>query len=269
MFSNIENRMKIVILFLAFLMVSTLNSQNRKVKDEFPYEFALQKRIGKYRVLYPPKYNPKLKYHLVMLLHGNSQEPIVFLRWAKQLNISDAIFICPEGTYTQVAETLKRGVHRFSAAGEDLQAPDSLKSIIVYYSAEWYNNVLMDARKKLNVHRFNPCVVIGFSQGGFYASVLASRYPENYSSVVSICGSLYQEGRLEENISNFKRFGIEVLLLHGNQDNVVPIQTSQLYKSILDKYGVTNQIYSFEGGHWPSNEATQKISEWVVTHIQR
>lgn len=263
--------MKSTLLVLFCVLSSSLFAQNgnSKRKEDFPYEFAEQKRIGRYRLLYPPKYNPKVKCSLVLLLHGNSQEPSVMLNWAKQLNVPNVIFVCPEGTYTHVAESLKRGSHRFTAAGEYLLAPDSLKSVIVDYSAEWYNSVLMDAKRKLNVYKFDPCTVIGFSQGGFYASVLASRYPENYSNIVSICGSLYHEGLLEEYVTNFKRYGIEVLLLHGNQDQVVPIQTSQLYKSLLDKSGVTNQMYSFEGGHWPSYEATKKISEWITNHIQR
>lgn len=258
------------ILFVLFCVVTTsVFSQNGKVKEEFPFEFAPQKRLGRYRILYPPKYNPKVKCSLVMLLHGNSQEPVTMLRWAKQLNLQNVIFICPEGTYTHLAETMKRGTHRFTAAGEDLQAPDSMKTMIVDYSAEWYNAVLMDARKKLNVYKFDPCTIVGFSQGGFYASVLASRYPENYSSIVSICGSLYNEGRLEEHVANFKRYGIEILLLHGTQDQIVPFQTSQLYKSILDKNGVSNQIYTFVGGHWPTQEATNKISDWISNHLQR
>jgi len=251
------------------MLSCSLFAQNGKAKEEFPFEFAPQKRLGKYKILYPPKYNQKVKCSLVLLLHGNSQEPAVFLRWAKQLSVPNVIYVCPEGTYTHLSETLKRGAYRFTAAGEDLQIPETLKSTVVDYSAEWYNAVIMDAKRKLNVHKFDPCTVVGFSQGGFYASVLASRYPENFSNVVSICGSMFQEGKMEENVPNLKRYGIDILLLHGAQDTVVPIQTSQLYKSLLDKHGVSNQMYSFEGGHWPSAEATQRISDWISTHIQR
>lgn len=261
--------MKIILIISFFLMTLPLLAQNGKSKEEFPFEFAPQKRLGRYRILYPPKYNPKVKCSLVLLLHGNSQEPSVLLRWAKQLTVPNVIYVCPEGTYTHLGETLKRGAYRFTAAGEDLQVPESLKSTVVDYSAEWYNNVIMDAKRKLNVHKFDPCTVVGFSQGGFYASVLASRYPENFSNVVSICGSMFQEGKMEDNVPNLKRYGIEILLLHGAQDTVVPIQTSQLYKSLLEKYGVSVQMYSFEGGHWPSQEATNRISDWISAHIQR
>lgn len=239
--------------------------KNFDKNDDFPLRYTEQTRIGRYRILYPPNYNPANKYHLGLVLHGNSQDPNIILRWAKELKLEDFIFVCPEAPYVKVKETVWSGKMRLSAAGEELGVPDSNKSDIVEYSARWYVNVLNDAEKSLPVYR-ETRTLIGFSQGGFYAGVLATRFPHKFKTTIMMCASYYDFGRNADRWWVLNKYGIDVLHVHGKSDPTVPFQTAELLHSQLESVGVKNTFLPFEGGHWMSPDITVKIADWITEH---
>lgn len=234
---------------------------------EFPIKFAPQQRFGRYRVLYPPNYDERKKYHLVLLLHGNSQEPTIILRWAKQLNLSNVIIVCPEAPYIKFKESASIFAPRLSAMGEDLGYPDSLKDDVIFSSADWYHSVTKEAEQVLPIKPGLP-IVMGFSQGGFYANVVATRHPDSYKSVITICASMYPEANVLERYSELRRYGIDVFLLHSTDDPIVPYQTAMLYKNALENEKIEHSFLNYKCGHWLTEEATKKVAEWITKHFQ-
>ncbi|MBL7997970.1 MAG: hypothetical protein JNL32_04965 [Candidatus Kapabacteria bacterium] len=242
--------------------------QNENLNNEYQLRFAKQERWGRYRVLFPPKFDWKNRYHLVLLLHGNSQEPQTVLRWAKELQLEDAIIVCPEAPYVKVLETILQGKMRLSAAGEDLGMPDSLRASIVDESAEWYLTVLNDAERSLPLYRELP-VVVGFSQGGFYTGVMMSRYPNRFLSAIMMCASYYDFGGIAERLPSVKKYGIDVLHVHAKQDPVVPFQTAELINSLFERNGITTTFIPYDGSHWMTPDITKRISDWIKDHFAR
>ncbi|GAB1429610.1 hypothetical protein MASR2M18_04420 [Ignavibacteria bacterium] len=240
--------------------------RNADIADDFPQKIIPQKRLGRYRILYPPNYDERRKYHLILILHGNGQEPSIMLRWAKTLNFDNAIFVCPEAPYTKFRETASTFALKLSAAAEDLAAPDSLKDDIVSYSADWYYSVLEDARASLPVKNSLP-VIIGFSQGGFYTGVIVTRHPESFAGAVMMCASIYSEGKIAENLPNLFKYGVELFVTHGTEDPTVPYQTAELFQNLLENNKINHVFFPFKGGHWPSEEATRRIAEWTQRHL--
>ena len=234
---------------------------------EFPIKFAPQHRYGRYRVLYPLDYDEVKKYNLVLLLHGNSQDPNIILRWAKKLNLNDVIFVCPEAPYIKFRESAMTFAPRLSAMGEDLGYPDTLKDEIIFTSADWYHSIIKEVENELPIKKALP-IIMGFSQGGFYANVIATRHPESVKSVITICASMYPEAKVLEHYSLLRKYGIDVLLLHASDDPLVPYQTASLYKNALELEKVEHTFFSFKGGHWPSTEASLKITDWISKHFQ-
>ncbi|HYF01811.1 MAG TPA: prolyl oligopeptidase family serine peptidase, partial [Patescibacteria group bacterium] len=249
-----------------FQRILKIFQRNYENFNEFPVRFAPQKRWGRYRVLYPNNFDEAKKYQLVVMFHGNGQDPGVMLRWAKQLNLSnEVLFVCPEAPYVKMRETIYSQQMRLSATGEDLGYSDSLRPDVIATSAEWYASVIDDAMAELPVKNNLP-VIIGFSQGGFYASVVATRYPQKISSVIVICGSMYQEGRVTQRLNLLRQYGIDLLVMHGTEDEVVPYQTAVLYTNALKNEDVQHTLYPFKGGHWPTTEATRKAADWIKQH---
>lgn len=245
----------------------------QKIKEQskastFPLKFTEQKRIGRYRVLYPTEYDSTLQYNLCLVLHGNSQNPEFILQWVQSLHIKNTIFISPEAPYLKFKESIYAGESRFSAAGEDQSFPDTLKDDIVNMSTEWYHDVLLDAKKTLPINNYKPAIM-GFSQGGFYASVLASRYAKDISTAIVLCGSMYKEGKIVKSIEDLKKNNVDLLLIHGTKDMVVPFQTAELFRNVLIEKQVQHTFVPFDGGHWPSIEMHTIIQKWFDDHFSR
>ncbi|MBX7155251.1 MAG: hypothetical protein K1X91_09815 [Bacteriodetes bacterium] len=249
--------------FKRILELITVNMDN----TPFPYHYAEQIRFGRYQLLYPKDYDKSKKYHLVLLLHGNGQDPSVMLNWAKELQMEDVIFVCPEGTYVKQLESLQQGQIIYSAAGEDLGLPEQAKKHIVNYSAKWYLTVLDSALAELPLYNELP-ILVGFSQGGFYASVLASRHPERFKTVVIMCASYYEFGGIAERLEQVKRYGLEFLHVHGKDDPTVPFQTSELIESLFAKAGIKTKYIPFEGVHWMTPEITKTVAIWIREHFK-
>lgn len=236
---------------------------NAREQASYPPRFVRQERVGRYRVLYPPKFDSLQRYHLVLLLHGNGNEPVMMLRWAKALGLERAIVICPEAPYVKVAETIAQGRLRLSAAGEDLAAPDTLNPTIVDLSARWYLSVLDDAERTLPVVAASLPIVVGFSQGGFYAQVLATRFPQRFRAAVLLAPSYYQWGNITTRLDSLRRYGIEILHVQGNADTIVPIQTARLLGQLYQQAGVKYTYWEFDGEHWIPDDVARRIGRWI------
>lgn len=236
--------------------------QRRRADSASMTLYSRQTRIGTSLVTFPEGYSPEKQYRLVVLLHGNGHSSAVISSWAKRLGLRDVIFVAPQAPYVKMYETMASLRERHSAAGEGLNAPDSLLDEIVLSSAEWYHTAMMDAWRTLPVQRRKP-VIIGFSQGGFYAHVLATRFTGDIDAICSISASMYAHGDVIANYNLLRLYGLRVLLTHGTRDDVVPLQTAELIRAALQQAGVDYSYVTFDGGHWPTPDVERRIVEWL------
>lgn len=242
-------------------------AERESVAKDYSLLFHKQVRWGRSRVLYPPDFNASESNRLVVLLHGNGHTPEIMLSWARGLKLQNVIFVCPEAPYLKVRESFSAQREKFSAAGEALGMPDSNFASIIDLSAEWYESVCLDARRQLPVSD-GKAIIIGFSQGGFFANVLAIRYPATFTALVSLSASMYPAGKVVEQYVRLKEGGIDVFLAHGTKDEVVPLQTAELMKAAMERAGVNVSYVPFDGGHWPTPELTEKIAAFIREHLK-
>lgn len=267
--------MNIVILLLLVLGVATSVAQtvpavptakhapsHREEMMEH-WSYTEQRRMARYRVLMPSSVRPYERLPLVMMLHGNGNTPDVMIRLARELDLGRVIVICPEGPYVKLAETIVAHSEKLTAMQIAQDAPDTLLPRTIDLSAQWYMDALADARRTLPVDTTRGTVLIGFSQGGFFAHVLMTRHPAMFSHVVSICASMYAAGGVVERYPAVVPFPVKVLVAHGTTDEVVAFQTGELIHSQLDRAGVVHQWLPFEGGHWPTRPVLDAIRALV------
>lgn len=245
-----------------------LIEKNKSDMEIFPFRYVPQTRMGRYRIAYPPAYSPNKRYNLIVMLHGNGNDPTLMLRLAQQMSIEDAIVISPEAAYLKFRESASSFNEKYSAAGEDRNFPDSLKDEIIDLSAQWYNSIIADAQSFLPLKTALP-LIVGFSQGGFYASVIATRYPHRYAGVVTICASMYAEGKVIDNLKNLRKYGIPALVMHSTDDPVVPFQTGELLAGAMQNEKIDVEFYSYQGGHWINNEAMENLKRWLKEHLAK
>jgi phospholipase/carboxylesterase len=227
-----------------------------------------QERLGRYFVLYPPGYDSMRRYYLLLLLHGNSQAPSQLFTWAREWQPEDAIVVVPEAPYVRLRPTLNAAALRFSGMAEELGVPDTLRADVVAETAEWYHAVAQDARRRFPLRRALP-VVVGFSQGGFFAAVVLARHPDSYAGAALVAASYYTEGRVLERLTELRRYGVSFLILHAREDPIVPFQTAELFVNALRNAGVEYDFFPFSGGHWASAEATHKLRLWLRQLLSR
>jgi predicted esterase len=229
------------------------------------WRFVTQRRIGRYRVMLPAGMQPGRRYPLVILFHGNGNSPSVMLNWARELKLDSTMFICPEAPYVKLPETMSSGAPRYTAMADAMGIGDTVSPEAVSLSADWYYDVIRDAQRTLPVDTLEKPSLIGFSQGGFYSHVVMTRHPDAFSSVASICASMYPEGKVFERYAGLRSFDLEVLVAHGRQDTVVPFQTGENIKNALESAGLKPLFVPFDGGHWPSPVATERIRQWLLS----
>ena len=137
-----------------------------------------------------------------------------------------------------------------------------MRSEVMEYSAEWYFNAYEQAKIVLPLIDEKP-VVMGFSQGGFYASLLAMLHPEKISSLVMLCASYYPEARMEQRAEGLRRHRVSIFHCHGRNDAIVPFSTAEHIESMLHAADVQHTFVAFDGEHWMSAEVDESVRAWL------
>jgi predicted esterase len=233
---------------------------NAAAVNEFPSYLCSQQRFGRYKVLLSGAGAPR--YHPVLLLHGNGQTPEVVLRWAKGLNLPNVAFVCPEAPYVKVRESLHDNTLKLSAAPDDISAPPELRATVMEESAAWYFSAMNDAMRRLPLINEKP-IVMGFSQGGFYASIVATRYADSVRSLVLLCSSIYPEAALETHARNMQLHDVDVFHAHGRRDATVPFSVAERIESLLESNNVSHTFMPFDGEHWMTAEVDDAVRKWL------
>lgn len=249
---------------------------------ELRTKYVPQVRFGRYHVLAPKTFVADTTYRVVLLLHGNGHGPEVMLDWARQLNLPNAIFIAPEAPYLKWKESKESFTDKYMGILIDSTVPDSMQAEVINTSAQWYHDVLHDVlatyrgmtlkRSEFEVPsgsrasnrsalRLSKPFVIGFSQGGFFAQVLATRHPDELAGVVSLSGSMYAAGGVFERYPALR--GMPVLLCHGRQDPTVPFKVATECTDALSQAKVEYTFIPFDGGHWPTADVTVQVRKWL------
>ncbi len=241
------------------------NAHEQADKKRFPIGFAEQKRLARYRILFPPNYDSTKIYRAVLLLHGNGLDPLFMLKWAERLKLTHHIFIAPEAPYVKFKESMQSGAMKLSGRGEDQAFPDSLSDDVIANTAEWYHSAINHAKITLPISQ-DPQIVMGFSQGGFFASVVMSRFPESYTTGITLCGSMFPEGKIEQYLPKMKTLNRDMLLVHGRQDATVPFSVAEDFTKTLSQADIKHKFIPFDGGHWPSDDLIDDIKAWIESH---
>jgi len=223
---------------------------------------TLQVNMGTYKVLMPSKMRPAQTFPAVVILHGNGHTAETMMGWARTLQLDSAILIFPQAPYPKLDEIMASHTPKYSASGLGIGFPDSLQSAIVDASSAWYHDAFLDAASRLPISTDKP-ILVGFSQGGFHALTVATRYPFAFRSVVTICASMYDYGKVRDYLGDLRTNGVDVLVTHGKSDQTVPLQTGELIDAWLTSARVEHVYMPFDGGHWPSGQITDAIRDWI------
>jgi len=93
-------------------------------------------------------------------------------------------------------------------------------------------------------------VMSGFSQGGMMSLDLGFRLEEPPAGIVVMSGAIN-----EHDLPPLRdRPNLPVLLVHGTEDEMIPVLAAHRTRRILEEHGIHPEYHEFPIGHWVSEE---------------
>jgi phospholipase/carboxylesterase len=111
---------------------------------------------------------------------------------------------------------------------------------------------------------FNPdsIYLMGFSQGAIMSFSVALTEPEKIRGIIALSGRILPD--IEPKIVDQKRYAsLRNLVIHGTQDNMLPIENARHSKQILTQHGIPFDYHELEMGHTVNEETINIINNWL------
>lgn len=203
-----------------------------------------------YALYVPPNLDPGWKYPLVVALHAEDVSPQIGLMWTfGQLNrrqdgsLASLRVFRPRDEAFLVASPLARGTMGYQGIPEQ----------DVY-------DVIADVKRRFPVDE-DRIYLTGVSMGGSGALRLALTHPDVWAAVAPVCPG--PEPALEKLAGN--ALDLPVRLFHGEQDPLVPVQSSRDWQRRFMDQGVAAEYLEFAAvrhNAWEDAYRDGALFEW-------
>ena len=161
-----------------------------------------------------PENNEKIKKAIILLHgYGGDAKDISTLSYGWKRHLKNTLIICPNGH--EKCPINPSGYQWFDLTTEDPSM--ILKSVLE--AEKKLNFFLNEIKKEFNLNNRDICIS-GFSQGCMMAINLGLTSIEKYSCIVGFSGKIIDT----ENLSKRLKGKTNVLLIHGDMDEVVPVE---------------------------------------------
>ena len=183
-------------------------------------------------------------------LHGWKGNEFVFEQVAKIVNLDQSKWYFPRAPYQSESG---KGYTWFQ--GSDEKGWEYEKTI----------SGLSNLIKKVNSDGFTneDIYMIGFSQGACLALEFSLRLPYPIGGIISIAGFIKFKKMIESEGTNESK-GTPVLLLHGNQDDIISVKESITSHSILKTRKNPVFLKTYDAAHKIPIKITPLIREFIT-----
>ena len=195
----------------------------------------------------------------VILLHGYGGDgkdiSMLSLNWKRHM--PNTVFICPNGH--EVCQINPSGFQWFDLTKDD---PD----YILEQSIKAENKIqkfINEIKQEFNLTNNKICLT-GFSQGCMLSLNVGLITEEKFSCIVGFSGKIIDQNNLKGRIKNFS----DVLLIHGDADQVVPSTYLLEAKDFLIRNGINVQTLLIKNcDHNIPMEASSTALNYILKKI--
>ena len=195
----------------------------------------------------------------VILLHGYGGDgkdiSMLSLNWKRYM--PNTVFICPNGH--EVCQINPSGFQWFDLTKDD---PD----YILEQSIKAENKIqkfINEIKQEFNLTNDKICLA-GFSQGCMLSLNVGLISEEKFSCIVGFSGKIIDQNNLKGRIKNFS----DVLLIHGDADQVVPSTYLLEAKDFLIRNGINVQTLLIKNcDHHIPMEASSTALNYILKKI--
>ena len=162
-------------------------------------------------IIIKPQYKAKIE-NAIILLHGYGGDgkdiSTITLNWKRHL--SNTVFICPNGP--EKCKINPSGFQWFDLTNDDPDyiLQESLKA------EKKLNQFIEEVKKEFNLEKNKICLS-GFSQGCMMSINIGLTSNHKYNCIVGFSGKIINQ----ENLKLRKKVSTNILLIHGDSDQVV------------------------------------------------
>jgi phospholipase/carboxylesterase len=187
----------------------------------------------------------------MVLLHGWGANHQDLVELAPYFNLPEYQFFCPNGLFEHPYSETGRMWYSFTSAG---QLTD--RSVTELATSR---QVLTEWIQSLPEHTGVPLSrtwIGGFSQGGAMSLDLGLNLP--VAGVIVLSGYLHPDNQSASHTP-------PVLIVHGSQDDVVPLTAARRSRDTLAQRGIEVKYREFDMGHTIVPEVLAVVREFVKT----
>ena len=202
--------------------------------------------------------NNKIK-NVIILLHGYGGDgndiSAITLNWKRFL--PETVFLCPNGH--EICSINPSGFQWFSLDKDDSNyiLEQSIKA------EEKLNFFINEIKSEYNLNNSKICIS-GFSQGCMMSINLGLTTDENFNCIVGFSGKIIDK----ENISKRIKSKAKMLLIHGEQDDVVPPNSLLEAKDFLMRHKVNVETKMIKNcGHNIPIEASSIALNYIKKNL--
>ena len=195
----------------------------------------------------------------VILLHGYGGDgkdiSMLSLNWKRHM--PNTVFICPNGH--EVCQINPSGFQWFDLTKDD---PDYIlkQSIKAEIKIQKFIN---EIKQEFNLTNNKICLA-GFSQGCMLSLNVGLITEEKFSCIVGFSGKIIDQNNLKGRVKNFS----DVLLIHGDADQVVPSTHLLEAKDFLIRNGINVQTLLIKNcDHHIPMEASSTALNYILKKI--
>lgn len=107
-------------------------------------------------------------------------------------------------------------------------------------------------------------VIAGFSQGGMMAIDVGFRTTQKVAGIVVMSGAIFEAGMPDLRAQK----DLPVLLIHGAQDDMIPVLAARRTRLILEEHGVRPEYHEFPMGHHVTPESLDVVREFLARVLE-
>jgi len=189
-------------------------------------------------------------------MHGWGASAHDLIGLAPMIHGGRALVLCPQG---QTAVPFGGGMNGYGWFPLVPGRPPDVEAF--RRASEALRSFLAMACERYPIDR-ERIAVAGFSQGGMMAYELALREPERFAGLAALSAWL-PEPLAQELPRRPEHEGFPVLVVHGRQDAMIPVERARESREALRSLGVGLTYREFDMGHEIHPEALRVIQRWM------
>jgi phospholipase/carboxylesterase len=110
--------------------------------------------------------------------------------------------------------------------------------------------------------------LIGFSQGAVIAAAIGLKRPDLIAGIVMMSGAVLAESLMDA-APMAELEGLNMLVVHGRQDPVLPVELARSSKQVLGALPIDLTYCEFDMGHQVTDESLYTVLDWLRIRLDR